>query len=196
MRPEVVEEDGSSQPPSNFDSPQQPLEPQVEESSSPPVRGKVKWFNPGRRYGFVELLNGSGDAFLHISVLERARISTVQPGDTLELRVAPGQRNLTVTEILSLDSSTAALFPPRRRFQSPYDLPASEATVQEMGTVKWYNAARGFGFIARDGGGRDVFVHASVLQRAGITSLNEGQRVFIGMVEGRKGPEVGSIQLT
>jgi CspA family cold shock protein len=64
-----------------------------------------------------------------------------------------------------------------------------------MGTVKWYNAAKGFGFIIRDSGGKDVFLHASVLERAGITSLSEGQRVFIGVAECRKGLEAASIQL-
>ena len=64
-----------------------------------------------------------------------------------------------------------------------------------MGTVKWYNAAKGFGFIVRDCGGKDVFVHASALERAGITGLNEGQRVFVGVAEGRKGPEAASIQV-
>ena len=64
-----------------------------------------------------------------------------------------------------------------------------------MGTVKWYNAVRGFGFIIMDSGGKEVFVHASALNRASITSLNEGQRVFVGVAEGRKGPEAASIQL-
>ena len=64
-----------------------------------------------------------------------------------------------------------------------------------MGTVKWYNTAKGFGFIAMDSGGKDVFVHASALQRAGITGLSEGQRVFVGVAEGRKGPEAASIQV-
>jgi CspA family cold shock protein len=64
-----------------------------------------------------------------------------------------------------------------------------------MGTVKWYNVAKGFGFIVLDGGGKDVFVHASALQRAGIMSLNEGQRVFVAVTEGRRGPEAASIQL-
>ena len=47
----------------------------------------------------------------------------------------------------------------------------------------------------RDGGGKDVFVHVSALDRAGITGLNEGQRVFVGVAEGRKGPEAASIQV-
>jgi len=56
-----------------------------------------------------------------------------------------------------------------------------------MGTVKWYNAAKGFGFIVPDGGGKDVFVHVSALDRAGITYLKEGQRVFVGVAEGQNG---------
>ena len=61
--------------------------------------------------------------------------------------------------------------------------------------MKWYNAIRGFGFVVLDGGGKEVFVHSSALKRAGIMRLNEGQRVFVGVAEGRKGPEAASIQL-
>ena len=64
-----------------------------------------------------------------------------------------------------------------------------------MGTVKWYNTAKGFGFIVLDGGGKDVFVHVSALQRAGIMGLSEGQRVFVGVAEGQKGPEATSIEV-
>jgi len=193
----VVEEHGSSDPSSNSDVALEVARPQPEEPSEMPARGKVKWFNPTKRFGFVELSDGSGDAFLHATVLSRLGISTVQPGETLELRVAPGERGRVVTEVTGVDSSTAVGFKrPRTSFPSPYDRAVSEASVQETGTVRWYNAAKGFGFITRDGGGKDVFVHASALQRAGITSLSEGQRVVVDIVEGRKGPEAGSIRLT
>jgi CspA family cold shock protein len=149
------------------------------------VSGKVKWYNPAKRYGFVELTDGSGDAFLHASALAGIGIRTLQSGATLELQVAPGQRGLEVTKVLSVDSSTAApTRVSRTRGRSSSDRQPLEASVQEMGTVKWYSASRGFGFIVRDGGGKEVFLHASVLEGAGITHLHEGQRVFVGVAEG------------
>ena len=193
----VIEDDASSDEAINPDDSLPPAGPQSEEPVKMPVRGKVKWFNPAKRFGFVELSDGSGDAFLHATVLSRLGISTLQPGETLELQVASGERGPVVTEVTSVDSSTAVAFErPRTSFPSPYDRAVSEASVEETGTVKWYNAAKGFGFIVRDGGGKDIFVHASALQRAGITSLSEGQRVVVGVVEGRKGPEAGSIRLS
>ncbi len=172
--------------------------PRFEAPSGPPVRAVVKWFKPERGFGFVELSDGSGDAFLHASVLERNGIAAVQPGETLEIRVAPGQKGPQVTEILSVDTSTAT--PPAAR-RSPYPGGAGArpnyevASVEETGTVKWFNAQKGFGFIVREGGGKDAFVHASVLERSGIDTLNEGQRVLIDIAEGRKGPEAVRVRL-
>jgi CspA family cold shock protein len=172
-------------------------QPRFEVPSGPPVRAVVKWFKPERGFGFVELSDGSGDAFLHASVLERNGIPAVQPGETLEIRVAPGQKGPQVTEILSVDSSTAT--PPAAR-RSAYPGTArptyeTSASVEETGTVKWYNAQKGFGFIVREGGGKDAFIHASVLERSGIDTLNEGQRVLIDIAEGRKGPEAVRVRL-
>jgi CspA family cold shock protein len=167
-----------------------------EQPSGPPVKAVVKWFRADRGFGFVELADGGGDAFLHASVLGRLGVQQVETGETLEVRVAPGQRGPQVTEVLNVDSSTAApARPPRAGPRPGYDQPPLVASSQEQGTVKWYNATKGFGFIVRDGGGKDVFVHASALQRAGLTSLNEGQRVVVDIAEGRKGPEAVSITL-
>jgi cold shock CspA family protein len=74
--------------------------------------------------------------------------------------------------------------------------PRETGPVEDMtGVVKWYNPAKGFGFIAPDDGGRDVFVHRSALERARLADLQEGQRVQIGVTQGQKGREVATIDV-
>jgi CspA family cold shock protein len=63
----------------------------------------------------------------------------------------------------------------------------------EQGTVKWFNDAKGYGFIARDSGG-DVFVHQSAIQSSGFRSLQEGQRVQFNVTKGPKGLQAENVQ--
>jgi CspA family cold shock protein len=157
----------------------------------------VKWFSSEKGFGFVELSDGSGDAFLHGSVLAGSSINAVQPGDSLEVRVGPGHKGPHVTEVLSADSSTASRVAPGRsslRSATSYN-PSSDEAGEETGRVKWFNIEKGYGFITRDSGGEDLFVHISAVERSGLTGLSEGDRVIVDIAEGRKGPEAASVRL-
>jgi cold shock protein len=96
--------------------------------------------------------------------------------------------------VLSVHSSIVARVAPRRSSAIP-DSPPPDIGVEETGTVKWFNPERGYGFIARDSGGKDVFVHVSALERSGISTLDEGQEVIVDVVEGRKGLEAARVRL-
>ena len=174
--------------------------------SGPTVDAVVKWFNPEKGFGFVELSDGSGDAFLHIRALESAGHSTAAPGAKMRVRTGQGQKGPQVTEVLELDMSTAAPQAPRSRPErsgdrfgggssGPRHSPLGPPGEEVEGTVKWYNPDKGFGFVSIGDGGKDVFVHASTLRRAGLMDLAEGQRVLLRVAEGMKGREAASIAL-
>jgi CspA family cold shock protein len=70
-----------------------------------------------------------------------------------------------------------------------------QGDVMAQGTVKWFNADKGFGFIAQDGGGDDVFVHFSAIQSGGYRSLEENQRVEFEITRGQKGPQAENVRV-
>jgi CspA family cold shock protein len=76
---------------------------------------------------------------------------------------------------------------------SPRTAPLKEKTMAQ-GTVKWFNAEKGFGFIAQDGGGADVFVHYSAIATTGYRSLDENQRVEFDITQGQKGPQAENVR--
>ncbi len=191
----------------NTPSPPTPFPRFESPAAGPEAEATVKWFNPEKGFGFVALADGTGDAFLHANALQAAGHQSVSPGATLRVRVGQGQKGRQVSQVISVDESTAQPVragggpgmgmgprPPRpaRAPRRPVDL---SSAVEMTGVVKWYNAEKGFGFITPPGGGKDVFVHASALEEAGLPPLQEGQAVRMNVVQGAKGPEVGSITL-
>jgi cold shock protein len=172
--------------------------PRRQSPSGPPVRATVKWFSPEKGFGFVVLEEGSGDAFLHAGAVERSGHDPADllTGATLLIRVGLGQKGPQVSEVIEVDKSTATV-PPRPNTGSGLaEGPTDGGRAGKMtGTVKWYSPEKRFGFIAVEGGRREVFVHATALQRSGLHDLAEGQRVVVEATEGRKGLEAVSVTL-
>jgi CspA family cold shock protein len=160
------------------------------------VEAIVKWFNSEKGFGFAEIADGSGDAFLHIKTVQALGQDAVAPGAKLSVLVGQGQKGRQINKILAIDDSgpakapalTAARAEPRR------GAPDSSAAIDMVGTVKWFSVAKGMGFVEVNGGGKDVFVHISVVERAQLGSLAEGQRVSMRVVETEKGRQAVAIR--
>jgi len=165
--------------------------------ASQPVEAIVKWFKADRGFGFVAVTGGS-DAFMHVRQLEAAGHNSVSEGARVKVRIGQGQKGPEVIEVIAVDTDTVQMATPATR---PAFRPSSQQqhdagpTTEAAGCVKMYNPERGFGFVAPDGGGKDVFVHATTLARGGLAGLTEGQRVRMQIGQGSKGFEVRSIEL-
>jgi cold shock protein len=177
---------------SSFGGPRMPQAP-----AGPETGAVVKWFNPEKGFGFVELEDGAGDAFLHVSVLSRAGFTTVQPGTPMRVRTSAGQKGPQVAEVVSVEEGVTVPTsspPPRSGPRTPRPAPDLSSAVEMRGTVKWFNPEKGFGFVMPEGGGKDVFVHISALSRGGLTTLEPNQAVRLQVAEGRRGPEAVSVE--
>ncbi len=158
-----------------------------------PVEAVVKWFNTEKGFGFVDVVGGS-EAFLHVRQLEAAGHRAVPEGAKVKVHIGQGQKGPEVTQIVEVLPGTVAV---RSSAVRPRATPSQVTgqVAESIGTVKFYKVDKGFGFVGQDGGGKDVFVHATALARAGLSGLVEGQRVRMQIGQGQKGLEAQTIEL-
>jgi len=152
-----------------------PEQPAVLTTSSPILDATVTRFDAGRGFGFVAFLDGSPDAFLHVSALSTVGRESVSTGECLRVKVAEGRKGREVVQVVSVEMAKAL-----------------DARVH--GTVTWYNAGKGFGFVKPDVGDKDVFVGTRALRSLGISELVPGQRVEIEIKTGAKGLEAVTLK--
>ena len=146
------------------------------------VEAVVKWFSPEKGFGFVTCIEDGVEAFLPVVTLRRIGLETVREGAALTCEIGAGAKGPLVVAVLHVERKL---------------LPVAEGSgpAATLGLVKWFDAGKGFGFIAPEGGGKDIIVHVSTLHRSGVATLIPGQRVRVDVIEGRKGLEANRVTL-
>ena len=143
-------------------------------------KGIVKFFNPQKGFGFIVRDDGGEDVFVHISAVEQAGLTDLADGQPLEFTLVDRGGRISATN-LRIDGEPMAV---ERAERGPQRQLTGE---KASGTVKFFNAMKGFGFIQRDDGQPDAFVHISAVERAGIATLNEGDRLEFELEVDRRG---------
>ena len=143
-------------------------------------QGKVKFFNGQKGFGFIQRDEGGEDVFVHISQVERAGLEGLAEGQELQFNLVDRGGKISAADLQVVGDVIAVA----QKAASPQrSLTGEKAT----GTVKFFNSMKGFGFITRDDGKEDAFVHISAVERSGLSTINEGDRFEFDLEVDRRG---------
>ncbi len=157
-------------------------------------KGVVKFFNPQKGFGFIVRDDGGEDVFVHISAVEAAGLTDLADGQPLEFTLVDRGGRISATD-LKIEGEPMEVVRTARPESGGFGGPGGgdrgpqrQLTGEKaQGTVKFFNSMKGFGFISRDDGQPDAFVHISAVERAGMPSLNEGDRLEFDIEVDRRG---------
>jgi len=157
-----------------------------EEGGEAPVSGLVKWFDPGKGFGFVVADQGGPDILLHANVLRSYGQSTVADGSAILVEVIRTERGVQALTVLSI---TPPEIPPGAGLPDLAEVDWALMLSQplEPARAKWFDRGKGFGFANVWGSAEDVFVHIEVLRRSGFADLAPGEAVGLRVIDGRRG---------
>ncbi len=157
------------------------------------ISGHVKWYDSGKGYGFIVPDDGGADVLLHVTALRKDGFQTAQEGMRVVCEAIRRAKGLQVLKIISLDASTAVNHcewrAPRTHVQ------VASAGRFEIVVVKWFNRARGFGFLTQGDGTQDIFIHMETLRHYGIAELRPGESLLARFGDGPKGLMAAEVRL-
>ncbi|MCV2880882.1 cold-shock protein [Actibacterium sp. XHP0104] len=150
------------------------------------ITGRVKWFDPGKGFGFVLADDGGPDILLHANVLRNFGQSSVADGAAIDVQVQTTERGMQAVQVLKIEPPAGSDMPPLEDLAT-VDAEALASAPLLPARVKWFDKGKGFGFANLFGSADDVFVHVEVLRRSGLADLQPGEAISLRVVEGKRG---------
>lgn len=150
------------------------------------VKGRVKWFDPVKGFGFVIADEGGPDILLHANVLRNFGQSSVADRAGVELDVQQTERGRQAVTVYAIDP------PDDLESSGLADLDDIDPEIirnapLQPARVKWFDKGKGFGFANTFGRDEDVFVHIEVLRRSGLADVQPGEALAIRVIDGKRG---------
>lgn len=160
-------------------------------------KGRVKWFNTVKGFGFLVCEEDEGDIFLHLSCLRESGHEYVAEGVTVSCQVARRGKGLQAIKILDIDTSTAVPFQPSPVAATNVTKhPSLQAGGEYVDTeVKWFDPVKGYGFLTRGEDTQDIFIHMETIRNEGAMPIQAGQTLRVRVADSDKGPQAAEIEV-